>query len=286
MRLSKYDVAAGAQQEGALQRVDRAVDRPGRGEGAEIIALAIAAPRCLVSLRDSVVAGEQDIGELLSSRSSTLKRGFSCLIRLHSSSSASASVRVRRTPCSRSARSCARCGWCGRTGGYRRRRAGAGSWPCRHRARRPPRPACDRRRGRAAHVSNGRARPAGPAAAKRRPPRRPGSDRMRDSASRSSGSRSSGSMSSGSRSLGSMSDGSPSNARSGASSSGLSSSGLSWGGAFGGREGDGEETHGANLGVARGRRKAPPHRRQCEFDPDAGRSRHLQLAVVLTNNQP
>ena len=33
-------------------------------------------------------------GKLLSSRSSTLKRGFSCLIRLISSSSASVSVRV------------------------------------------------------------------------------------------------------------------------------------------------------------------------------------------------
>src|SRR5580704_16044686 len=52
------------------------------------------APRCFFSCAAGCSRRMTISGKLLSSRSSTLKRGFSCLIRLISSSSASVSVRV------------------------------------------------------------------------------------------------------------------------------------------------------------------------------------------------
>ena len=58
-------VRAGAQEEGALQGVERAVDRPDAGEGAEEVALAIARAAMLGELRGVMVAGEQDIGKAL-----------------------------------------------------------------------------------------------------------------------------------------------------------------------------------------------------------------------------
>ncbi len=92
----EHAVGTGAQQEGALQHVDRAVDGAGRGEGAEVVALRLRAPRCL-SRSAAPCDGSRAIrmyGNDLSSRSSTLKRGRKRLIRLASSSSASASVRT------------------------------------------------------------------------------------------------------------------------------------------------------------------------------------------------
>ena len=56
-------VGARAQQEGLLQGVQRAVDRAGGGEGAEIVALAAARAAMLEDLRHLVVAGDEDIGE-------------------------------------------------------------------------------------------------------------------------------------------------------------------------------------------------------------------------------
>src|SRR3546814_14106924 len=56
-------IAAGTQQEGALQRGDGAVDRAGRGEGAEVVTLAVVGAAMLGDLRDSVVGGQWDVGE-------------------------------------------------------------------------------------------------------------------------------------------------------------------------------------------------------------------------------
>ena len=56
-------VGAGAQQEGALQRRDRAMNRAGGGEGAVVVALARAGAAMLGDLRGGVIAGDQDIGE-------------------------------------------------------------------------------------------------------------------------------------------------------------------------------------------------------------------------------
>jgi hypothetical protein len=58
-------VGAGAEQEGALQRIDRAANGTGRSEGAEIIALAARAPRCFRCAGATVVAGDEDIGKRL-----------------------------------------------------------------------------------------------------------------------------------------------------------------------------------------------------------------------------
>ena len=58
-------VRAGAQEEGPLQGVQRAVDRPDAGEGAEEVALAIARAAMLGELGRVVIAGEQDIGKAL-----------------------------------------------------------------------------------------------------------------------------------------------------------------------------------------------------------------------------
>ncbi len=58
-------IRARAQEEGALERVDRAADRTGRGEGAEIVALARARAAMLGDLRRLVVAGDEDVGERL-----------------------------------------------------------------------------------------------------------------------------------------------------------------------------------------------------------------------------
>ena len=58
-------VGAGAQQEGALQRVDGAADRASRGERSEIIAFAIPRAAMLQDLRHRVVAGDEDEGKRL-----------------------------------------------------------------------------------------------------------------------------------------------------------------------------------------------------------------------------
>ncbi len=58
-------VRAGAQKKGALQRVQRAIDRPDAGEGTEIIALARARAAMLADLRGAVIARDQNIGERL-----------------------------------------------------------------------------------------------------------------------------------------------------------------------------------------------------------------------------
>ena len=56
-------VGAGAEQKGALQRVDGAADRAGRGEGAEIIAFAAPRAAVLEDLRHGMIARDQDEGE-------------------------------------------------------------------------------------------------------------------------------------------------------------------------------------------------------------------------------
>ncbi len=58
-------VRTGAQQEGALQRVERAMNGAGAGEGAEIIALAGPRAAMLEELRRLMIAGDQDIGKAL-----------------------------------------------------------------------------------------------------------------------------------------------------------------------------------------------------------------------------
>ena len=56
-------VGAGAQQEGLLQRVDGAVHRTRRGEGAIVVALAVARTAMLGELRHRMVAGDEDVGK-------------------------------------------------------------------------------------------------------------------------------------------------------------------------------------------------------------------------------
>jgi hypothetical protein len=56
-------VVAGAQQEGALEGVDGAVHRPDAGEGAVVVAPALARAAMLDELRRLVVGGEQDVGQ-------------------------------------------------------------------------------------------------------------------------------------------------------------------------------------------------------------------------------
>ncbi len=56
-------IDAGAQKKGALQRVERAIDRPDAGEGAEIIALARPRAAMLGDLRGVVIPRDQNIGE-------------------------------------------------------------------------------------------------------------------------------------------------------------------------------------------------------------------------------
>jgi hypothetical protein len=63
--VGEIGVRARAQQKGALQRVERAIDGAGVGEGAEIVALAAARAAMLGQHRRGMVAGEQDIGEAL-----------------------------------------------------------------------------------------------------------------------------------------------------------------------------------------------------------------------------
>jgi hypothetical protein len=58
-------VGAGAQQEGALQGVDRPVDRPDAGERPVIIALPAPCAAMLDDLRGGPVGGDQDVGERL-----------------------------------------------------------------------------------------------------------------------------------------------------------------------------------------------------------------------------
>ncbi len=87
-------VGAGAQEEGPLQGVHGAVHRPDAGEGAIVIPLPPPRAAMLHDLRRGPVIRHEDVGKDLSSRISTLKRGFNCLIRLASRSSASVSVAV------------------------------------------------------------------------------------------------------------------------------------------------------------------------------------------------
>ncbi len=56
-------VGAGPEQKGALQRVDGAADRAGRGERAEIIAVAISRAAMLQDLRHGMIAGDENEGE-------------------------------------------------------------------------------------------------------------------------------------------------------------------------------------------------------------------------------
>ncbi len=58
-------VGARAQQKGALQRVDGAADRAGRGEWTEIIAFAVTRAAMLEDLCNGMVAGDEDEGERL-----------------------------------------------------------------------------------------------------------------------------------------------------------------------------------------------------------------------------
>ena len=58
-------VGTGAQEEGALEHVDRAVDGAGGGEGAEIVALLVARAAVLEDLGGVVGVGDQDVGERL-----------------------------------------------------------------------------------------------------------------------------------------------------------------------------------------------------------------------------
>src|SRR4029453_5523099 len=59
----EHAVGAGADQEGLLQRIDGAVDGPGRGEGPEITARQAPGAAVLGELGDRVVAGDENIGK-------------------------------------------------------------------------------------------------------------------------------------------------------------------------------------------------------------------------------
>jgi hypothetical protein len=61
----EHAVGAGADQKGALQRIDRAPDRAGRRKGAEIIALACPRPTVFENRRRAVVCGNENIGKRL-----------------------------------------------------------------------------------------------------------------------------------------------------------------------------------------------------------------------------
>ena len=61
----EHAVRAGAQREGALQGVERAVDRGGRGEGAEILVGRVAHAAVLGELRPFGVAADDDVGKRL-----------------------------------------------------------------------------------------------------------------------------------------------------------------------------------------------------------------------------
>ena len=61
----EHAVGAGAQREGALQGVERAVDRRGRGEGAEILVGRIAHAAVLGELRPFGILADDDIGKRL-----------------------------------------------------------------------------------------------------------------------------------------------------------------------------------------------------------------------------
>ena len=61
----EHAVGAGAQREGALQGVERAVDRGGRGERAEILVARLARAAVLGELRPFGVAADDDVGERL-----------------------------------------------------------------------------------------------------------------------------------------------------------------------------------------------------------------------------
>ena len=61
----EHAVGAGAQREGALQGVERPVDRGSRGEGAEILVALLAHAAVLGELRPLGVAADHDVGERL-----------------------------------------------------------------------------------------------------------------------------------------------------------------------------------------------------------------------------
>ena len=61
----EHAVGAGAQRKGALQGIERAVDRGGRGEGAEILVARLARAAMLGELRPFGVAADHDVGKRL-----------------------------------------------------------------------------------------------------------------------------------------------------------------------------------------------------------------------------
>ncbi len=61
----EHAVGTGAQREGALQRVERAVDRSGRGERPEVLVAGLARAAVLGELRPFGVAADDDIGKRL-----------------------------------------------------------------------------------------------------------------------------------------------------------------------------------------------------------------------------
>jgi hypothetical protein len=59
----EHRIRTGAQEEGALQRIQGAIDRPGRCEGPEIDALGRARAAMFEQLREGVVLAQQNVGE-------------------------------------------------------------------------------------------------------------------------------------------------------------------------------------------------------------------------------
>ncbi|QTK78991.1 hypothetical protein AT6N2_C1210 [Agrobacterium tumefaciens] len=59
----EHAIRTGSDQEGALQRIDRAADSTGRCEGAEIVALARARAAMLEDGRRAIIRGDEDIGK-------------------------------------------------------------------------------------------------------------------------------------------------------------------------------------------------------------------------------
>ena len=142
----EHAVGAGAQREGALQGVERAVDRGGRGEGAEILVGGIAHAAVLGELRPFGVAADDDVGERLVVAQQHVEARPEALDQVvleQQRLGLAAGDRELHGPGGRHHAHQARCR--AASAGCRRRRGCAASAPCRHRGpRRRPR-SCDRR---------------------------------------------------------------------------------------------------------------------------------------------
>ncbi len=96
-------VRAGAEEEGALQRGDGALDRQRGSEGAEIVALGAADAAMLLELGGFVLGGDEDVGEALVVAQQHVEAGLQALDQVgFEQEGFGLASRCARTPC---------CGW-------------------------------------------------------------------------------------------------------------------------------------------------------------------------------